>query len=643
MKRPRFHPWRGPLGHMCAALALATPATLRRARAVPPKAATRKARSGACAALLFFFALACALGMFTPAPALAQQAPGAAVQSDGQGPAQPGSQTSPPVTKVIIVGGDRDYPPYEFLDKNGEPVGYNVDLTRAIAEVMGFRVEFRLGAWAHVRTALADGGVDILQGMSYSEERLGEVEFTPPHTIVNHAVFARNGTPPVSTLEDLRGKSLVMHRGGIMHDTLRSMGFDEELNFSETPADALRMVSAGRYDYAVTAMLPGLYIIRENSLRNLEPVAKSVLTVRYGYAVKKGNTELLGRFSEGLAILDETGKYEQIRHKWLGVLEPRPLRWETAVRYIALIVVPMVAMLAAAVLWSHSLRRQVAQRTRSLSDALEALHRNQQQLVQADKMAALGTLVSGVAHEINNPTGTILLNLPLLKRAQADTLRILDEHLRDSGPFKLGGIPYERMRRELPAMLEEMQEGAQRIKRIVNDLKDFARRDEPRETELVDVNLAVRKAARLLDSAIRKSTGRFALHLAEDLPPVRGSAQRLEQVLINLLLNACQSLPDMDRGVSVMTRHDRQAHTVEILVIDQGRGIAPDHLPHLTDPFFTTKRDQGGTGLGLSVSAGLVKELGGTMEFHSVPQTTPDAPCGTTVTLRLPAATEHPA
>ncbi|MGB9081585.1 MAG: transporter substrate-binding domain-containing protein, partial [Desulfuromonadaceae bacterium] len=105
---------------------------------------------------------------------------------------------------TIIVGGDRDYPPYEFLDKNGQPAGYNVDLTRAIADVMGMKVEFRFGGWSEMRSALMGGTVGVLQGISYSEERTGTLSFSPPHTIINHAIFARKDTPPVSSIEELR-------------------------------------------------------------------------------------------------------------------------------------------------------------------------------------------------------------------------------------------------------------------------------------------------------------------------------------------------------------------------------------------------------------------------------------------------------
>lgn len=211
--------------------------------------------------------------------------------------------------------------------------------------------------------------------------------------------------------------------------------------------------------------------------------------------------------------------------------------------YAGAIIVPLLIVLGGVVLWTHILRKQVAQRTRSLSMALDELSRNQRQLVQADKMAALGILVSGVAHEINNPNGLILLNIPILRRVLADVTRMLDELREREGSFTLGGISYERMRSELPMMLDEMQEGALRIKRIVNDLKDFARREEGVGKSLIDINDASRKAVRLVESTIRKHTDHFSANYEDDLPFVWGSSQRIEQVVVNLVLNACQALP----------------------------------------------------------------------------------------------------
>jgi polar amino acid transport system substrate-binding protein len=246
-------------------------------------------------------------------------------------------------------------------------------------------------------------------------------------------------------------------------------------------------------------------------------------------------------------------------------------------------------------------------------------------------MAALGILVSGVAHEINNPNGQLLLNLPVLKDVLLDARDVLERHFGENPGFTLGGLPYASMREELPGMLDEMLEGSRRIRRIVEDLKDFARREDAPRLEPVDLGAVVRAAVRLVDPSIQKATHRFELALAEDLPRVRGNAQRIEQVVVNLVLNACQALPEPSRAVRVSTRRAPDGAGVQLLVEDEGVGIPEEHLPRLTDPFFTTKRDSGGTGLGLSVSAGIVKEHGGTLEFRSRPG------AGTAVVLTFPA------
>jgi ABC-type amino acid transport substrate-binding protein len=102
-----------------------------------------------------------------------------------------------------MVGGDRAYPPYEFVNENGWPSGFNVELTQAIAEVMGMRVEIRLGAWSDMRLALDDGTIDVLQGISYSAERAQLVDFSPPFAIVHHSIHTRKDTPVVSSVQEL--------------------------------------------------------------------------------------------------------------------------------------------------------------------------------------------------------------------------------------------------------------------------------------------------------------------------------------------------------------------------------------------------------------------------------------------------------
>lgn len=545
------------------------------------------------------------------------------------------------LAKTIIVGGDRDYPPYEFLDSSGKPTGYNVELTRAIAEVMGLQVEFRLGGWSEQLRDLKEGRIDLLQGVSWSEQRASQIDFTPPHTVVNHAIFARRESPPVSSLAELQGKKVTLHRDGIMHEQLLRLGYGPDLVPTPTPADALRLLASGQCDYAVVAIVPGMYIIREYKLTNLVAVARSIASQKYGYGVRKDNTELLAKMTEGLAILKKTGQYDAIHAKWLGVLEPQGLALGKVIKLAALVITPLVLVLGGMAFWSRSLHKQVALRTADLTreiaertTAEQELRRNQQQLVQADKMAALGVLVSGVAHEINNPNGLILLNMPILKEVCDDALELLDQHCPDQEQIRLGGLAYSRIRQELPQMLDEMQDGARRIRRIVEDLKDFARQDDAALMEPLELNQVAQAAVRLVDRSLRTATNRFEAEYTEPLPLVRGNSQRIEQVLVNLLLNACQALTDQNRGIFLCTFVNLDENRVGVMVRDEGCGIAPEHLDRLTDPFFTTKRESGGTGLGLSVSAGIVKEHGGSLLFASPPGQ------GTTVTLLLPIAQE---
>ncbi|BCS52730.1 histidine kinase [Geobacter sp. SVR] len=536
----------------------------------------------------------------------------------------------------LTIGGDSNYPPYEYLDANGKPTGFNVELTRAIAEVMGMNVKIRLGPWGDMRKALNSGEIDILQGMAFAEDRVREVDFSPPHAIVFQSIWTRKGEE-LHSLKELAGKEVIVMRQSVMHDFLLKNNLNASYVLVDSLADALKLLSSGKHDAALVAKLPGQYLVKELGLTNIVPQARPLLAQKYGYAVKKGNAELLDGFSEGLALLKRNGQFQAIQQKWLGVLDPPRVPWERAIRYGAMVVVPLLLILGGTVIWSRTLQKRVEERTEELARevaekerALEELRLHQDKLVQADKLASLGTLLSGVAHEINNPNALILLNMPRFIEAFQAGRPILEEYYQRHGDFMFGCLKYSRMREELPLMFEETVNGARQIRRIVNDLKDFARRDDAGSDGTFDLNEAVRAAARLVDNTIRKTTSHMSLNYAERLPQVRGSAQRIEQVVVNLLLNACQALDESDQRIIVGTG----CSDTEVLltVQDEGRGIAPEHLPQLLDPFFTTKREQGGTGLGLWVSTGIVREHGGRLEFA------PATPRGTIVTVALPIA-----
>lgn len=243
----------------------------------------------------------------------------------------------------------------------------------------------------------------------------------------------------------------------------------------------------------------------------------------------------------------------------------------------------------------------------------------QQQLVQADKMVSLGILVSGIAHEINNPNNFILLNARLFSRVWADVVPVLDAYMVQDGDFSVAGMPYAGARDKLVQALQNIVQGSERIQNITKNLTEYARRDGGSRTEPVDLNKIVAMAVTMTNPLIQRSTGNCRVDYAAHVPLTTGNAQQLEQVIINLITNACQSLADPTGEIRIKTYWSRETGEVGVVVKDAGSGITEADLKHIMDPFFTTKRDQGGTGLGLSVSYNIVKSHGGSLVLTSEP------------------------
>lgn len=257
---------------------------------------------------------------------------------------------------------------------------------------------------------------------------------------------------------------------------------------------------------------------------------------------------------------------------------------------------------------------------------------HQDQLAQAAKMTALGTLVAGVAHEVNNPNNFIILNTPLLEEVWADSLPVLEAHHAGHPEFMLAGMPYPRMRDNVARLFSGIHEGSKRIKRIVAELKTFARQVPLDMVGEVRLNQVVEAALTMLRKTIAEHTSRFETRLDPDIPPVRGDFQKLEQVVVNLLINACQALPDKDRRIVLETYFEPAEEAVVLRITDEGEGIVPENIERVCDPFFSTRHGIGGTGLGLSITSSIIQTHKGRMTFDSAPG------LGTTVTIFLKAA-----
>ncbi len=271
-----------------------------------------------------------------------------------------------------------------------------------------------------------------------------------------------------------------------------------------------------------------------------------------------------------------------------------------------------------------------------LQETFGKLRETGRQMVQQEKMASIGQLAAGVAHEINNPMGFITSNLGTLAKylsrfaefiAAQDNL-LAKENTTEADLAQLAALrkklKYDHIREDAGDLIAESLEGAERVREIVMNLKSFSRSAE-KEKQPVDVNLLLENTLKIVWNELK-----YKARVHRDygqLPPVLGSPQELTQVFVNLLVNAAQAIPDQG-DIRVRTRH--AGHEVVVFVSDTGSGISADKLHRIFEPFFTTKEVGKGTGLGLSISYDIIQKHGGSISVES------HLDQGTTFTVRLP-------
>jgi two-component system, NtrC family, sensor kinase len=255
---------------------------------------------------------------------------------------------------------------------------------------------------------------------------------------------------------------------------------------------------------------------------------------------------------------------------------------------------------------AETMEAKVTERTEQLKQA-------QVKLMQSDRLASLGQLSASVAHEINNPVSGVL-NLSMLMQ------RLLKED----------GIPQERIA-DFRKYLQQVINETTRVGRIVSDLLSFSRRSKPQRTQ-ADLNKIIRSTVSLVSHKMKLANTEVRLDLQEDLPSVQCDSSQIQQVALNLVMNAAESMHHRAEGGLVQVTTRATADAILLVVSDNGEGIPKENLGKIFDPFFTTKPEGKGVGLGLAVLYGIVEAHGGEVDVKS------KLGEGTTFTITLPLA-----
>ena len=265
-----------------------------------------------------------------------------------------------------------------------------------------------------------------------------------------------------------------------------------------------------------------------------------------------------------------------------------------------------------------------------ISDITEE-RRFERQLIQSEKMASLGILVSSIAHEINNPNSFVTFNIPILREYLEELIGIADNYAHEKPDLELFHMTYEEFRKDVFNLVDNIEHGASRISTFVANLREFSQSNGNRQKLMLDLRLVFDKVISICRSQIKKHVNNFEVEIQADMPMAYADEYSLEQVLLNLIMNAVQAADKRDSFVKLSTYSGQHWRNRTILeVTDNGCGMDKKLLDKIFDPFFTTKSDSEGTGLGLYVCHNLVQSLGGKIEVKS------ETGVGSTFTVSLP-------
>lgn len=502
----------------------------------------------------------------------------------------------------MVVGIEQDYPPFSFFDKDGKATGFDVEITTAIAQVMGITVDIKMGKWHQIRNNLANGRIDAIGGMYYTPERSRDFLFSAPYAVIHHAIFARKDAPAIHSEAELRDKKLIVVQGDIMHEYVVQHELTKNIVPADTQAEALRLLASGKCDYAILAKVPGLYWIEQLKLANLTTTGPLLCPAENCFAAQRNREDVIETFSEGLVILKQTGKYREIHDRWFGVYEPAQAWAVTVLKYVGLGCAVLAVCLVCAVLWSTNLRRQVAARTVELRQELAVRQQMMVDLAAAKQAAdsanrAKSEFLANMSHELRTPLTAILgfSERILIGDDEADTL-------------KAAGI---------------INRNGEHLLSIIDDVLDLSRIESGR-LKIEIAECSPKKIVRDVLSTMEASAETKGLTLsgeyAGNVPDrVRTDPVRLRRILVNLVGNAIKfTEAGSVRIFAWFSADTTDGPKLRFDVIDTGIGVSEAQLPLLFESFSqvdgSSKRRFGGSGLGLAISRRLARLLGGDIE-----------------------------
>lgn len=560
---------------------------------------------------------------------------------------------------VIRLSPDPDFAPIEAINEAGEYVGMAADYMELIQKKAGF--DFTLvvyPSWKKVVEESKKKNVDVLAAITRSDQREEYLNFTTPHIKLPGMIIVSDRIVGSVTIDDLKNMKVASPAGYVWFDLIGADHPDIKLIEAKNLKEGLRDLSFGLIDAVVADPATVTQVIKEEGLSNLRIGGETGYFFNLAFATRKDWPVLRDILEKTILSISEE-EHKAIFDSWIQFSGDEGISKNVligiAISFGVLILLALGFMLVNRLLRKQvakqtkelnlaneqllgvnvELERRVANRTQDLEKAYSDLKRSQVKMVQSEKMAALGQMIAGIAHEINTPLGYAHSNVMILKEFVDKVKKIDDsfaawkvvmgdEEANDesvSDHFEAVDDAFSELNQddEIEECLELSTDtlyGLDQISEITQNLKDFSRLDKA-ETGEVDLNENINRTLKLARNLVGDNT-KIKLVLG-DIPLVKCSPSKINQVLLNMITNSCHAI-DMsarkDGLLRIETNYD--GDRVNIIIRDNGVGISEKIGRKMFDPFYTTKGVGEGTGLGLSISYNIiVKEHRGRIKVRT--------------------------
>lgn len=505
--------------------------------------------------------------------------------------------------RVVVAKGDKQFAPFEFINDEGVPDGFSVELFQALMKRLGVKYTLVLDDWGKVQEELDNKKIDLVIGMIYSKERAEKVKFGIPHCMISYNIICRKDND-YANLEQLKGKSIIVQNKDRAHEYLLSIGLTDNIVAVGNIADAVKLLASGQYDAVLSFDISSFYFVRKGGYANLLVHLTDISPERYSIAVNTDNEDLLYLLNAAIYQMKIDGEYDKIYYKWFGVYEDSKVN--KMVWYVlGLFGVSLVFL--GGFIWL--LRLEVRHATRELKDKNERMGKLVDELKSENKMRLeieknlidakeraeesdrlKSAFLANMSHEIRTPLNAIVGFSSIVCDAEfeSDRSKFLDIILKNN---------------EL-------------LLQLINDVLDLSRIESG--TLLMNYDyFRLSEACSQALTSVSQSCKKDGVQLLSDIGfdcTLYSDRSRIVQVLMNFLNNAFKFT---NAGAVTLCTMQMEDGVVEISVVDTGIGIEKEKQQQVFERFTKLNAFSQGTGLGLSICKTIVEKLHGQIGVES--------------------------